>query len=75
MSACARCTDTVIQSDTLIILLEHQYAIAWSGVYDDRAYNGNIRAITGIFFPSVVEGESLVRCGGYVGSAAYTPLN
>jgi len=62
----------LIQSDALRILLEHRYAIACSGMYVDRAYNGNITAITGFFLPSVVEGESLVR---YVGSTAYTPLN
>ena len=35
----------LIQSDALIMLLEHRYTIACSGVYVDRAYNGNITEI------------------------------
>ena len=31
----------LIHSDVLIILLEHRYAIACSGVYVDRAYNAH----------------------------------
>jgi len=39
MSAYARCTNTERRANNL---LEHRYAIACSGVYVDRAYNGNI---------------------------------
>jgi len=39
MSAYARCTNTERHANNL---LEHRYAIACSGMYVDRAYNGNI---------------------------------